>query len=93
MISVRVPNIPITKYTLFVKLKPMIFVQSLNFTIKIVTVQSGYYGYFADGGGGEATINLYKKRISDDNSLKYDGTTQIDLSSMPKIKKLTLTVQ
>jgi len=57
------------------------------------SLESSYYGYFVDGGGGEATINLYKKKIPDDNSLKYDGTTQINLSSMPKIKKLFVTVQ
>jgi len=57
------------------------------------SLESSYYGYFTDGGGGEATINLYKKKIPDDNSLKYNGTTQIDLSSMPKIKKLFVTVQ
>lgn len=57
------------------------------------TLEGSYFGYFADGGGGMATINLYKKKISNDDSLKYDGRTEIDLSSMPKIKKLYVTVQ
>lgn len=58
-----------------------------------MSLEGSYFGYFADGGGGEATINLYKKRILDDDSLKYEGKTEIDLSSMPKIKKLYVTVQ
>jgi len=57
------------------------------------SLESSYYGYFADGGGGEAYLNLYKKKVPDDNSLKYEGTTKIDLSSMPKIEKLTVFIK
>lgn len=57
------------------------------------SLESSYYGYFADGSGDEAYLNLYKKKVPDDNSLKYEGTTKIDLSSMPKIKKLTVFIK
>lgn len=70
---------------------------SIKDNIVTITFQSSlkntYWGYFADGGNGEVTINLYKTTIYDDDAMKYDGTTQIDLTSMPKIKKLIIMVQ
>lgn len=57
------------------------------------SLESTFFGYFADGGGGEATISLYKKKVPDDDSLKYEGRTEIDLSTMPKIKKLFVNIQ
>lgn len=56
------------------------------------TLDGSYYGYFADGGGGEASLNLYKAKSSDKDSIEYEGKTQIDLSEMPKIKKLNVYV-
>jgi len=57
------------------------------------SIESTYYSYFADGGEEEVSLNLYKKKVPDDNSLKYEGTTKIDLSSMPKFKKLVVFIR
>lgn len=57
------------------------------------SLKSSYYGYFADASGNDAYINLYKNKAKNDDSLKYDGVTKIDLSSLSKIKTLTVFVK
>lgn len=76
-------------------------IQSIDIKDNIININftadsnNSFYNYYVDGGGGEATIALYKKSNSDvdPNPVAFDGHIKIDLTSLPKIKKLIILTQ